>query len=441
MLTLGYLKRNWEFLAAAFVVLYFVFLQVFFEKQDLGKSIRVLPQDVINAYPHQDGKFAYMQYATNKQYLELAINNFVVLERSGSRIADKVIIIKLSVRNDPGYLKIQTQAKENGITLVAVPSIEVSGTLSPEWADSFTKFHIFGQTQYDRVVYFDADSMFVSAEKTEKGFKNVPKPIDELFNIPKSIDIALPQAYWVTNDNVKPPRGVQLPSKSDYERSVRQAAYAAKKGEDSFPMLPKLLFPGHKFENRANFFASHVIVFTPSSKLFKTLKNYVHNPWLWLIFSRQRLRQPEDYDMEIINRYLDETLRKNRAIRIGILPHQVYGVLTGEFKELYHRRFVARPEELPFVDKFSSDGWNATEALLGLKMIHFSDAPIPKPWQQQNNHDYYNAYKIYCYDESFDPDTYHRKFPDAKPRLTSDCASVEIWNWLMAEFHRQRVGM
>ena len=97
-------------------------------------------------------------------------------------------------------------------------------------------------------------------------------------------------------------------------------------------------------------FANHIMVITPSKNTFQELMRYIHNPWWWSITNRGSLRKPNDYDMEILNKYLNNELQRKR-INVGILPHRVYGVLTGEFGEEWHERFVVEPQYLPFINK------------------------------------------------------------------------------------------
>lgn len=56
------------------------------------------------------------------------------------------------------------------------------------WAESFTKFLIFDQTEYDRVLFMDSDGV-------------VLKSMDELF-LTKSAKIAATRAYWLDPDSI-----------------------------------------------------------------------------------------------------------------------------------------------------------------------------------------------------------------------------------------------
>ncbi|RGP65900.1 hypothetical protein FLONG3_9032 [Fusarium longipes] len=69
-----------------------------------------------------------------------------------------------------------------------------------------------------------------------------------------------------------------------------------------------------------------------------------------------------DYDMEIVNDlYGDSAL---------VLPHRPYDMITGEFREDNHTKYLGSDAE----------PWDPVAAYNEAKLIHFSDWPIPKPW-------------------------------------------------------------
>lgn len=68
------------------------------------------------------------------------------------------------------------------------------------------------------------------------------------------------------------------------------------------------------------------------------------------------------YDMELLNdRYGDSAM---------VIPHRLYGLVTGEFRAENHRNFLGNEQE----------DWNPDKALADAKLVHFSDWPLPKPW-------------------------------------------------------------
>lgn len=67
-----------------------------------------------------------------------------------------------------------------------------------------------------------------------------------------------------------------------------------------------------------------------------------------------------EYDMEIMN-----TLYQKSAL---ILPHRPYIMITSELYELDHAGYLGNHEE----------SWDPDAAIQELKLIHFSDWPVPK---------------------------------------------------------------
>ncbi|ODV80518.1 glycosyltransferase family 8 protein [Suhomyces tanzawaensis NRRL Y-17324] len=453
-LTLTFLKKNWEFSIAVFILAYYLLVHVVLgsahrhHDSGLNAHLRVIPQDVISHWDqassfhdHTVEKYAYVQYATGYDYLNMAIINFILLKKSGSAIKNMVVLYdsELQRHHVDHWQRLHPLASKYGITLKSVTAITADSKDSSNWAASFTKFHVFDQTQYDRIVFFDLDSMLVPDSNGQ--WQN----IDELFKIPQNITYALPQAYWLNNivelkegfNNVYHKK-VEIPSPKRYHTQVQGILKNMNRNADQFLELPTLIYDHHKYDNRDDFFANHVMVLTPSKKVYNELLQYIHNPWHWSIFSRSKLKKKNDYDMEILNKYLDDQLRsKEPNTRVGVLPHRTYGVLTGEFKERWHRRFVVEPQHLPFITKQSSEGWDASQARKDAKLIHFSDSPIPKPWDNQDSTLYYNQFKIYCAESARkDPATFRELYPgEWQPRLVDDCEAVLSWNSYRATFY------
>lgn len=69
-----------------------------------------------------------------------------------------------------------------------------------------------------------------------------------------------------------------------------------------------------------------------------------------------------EYDMEIVN-----TLYGANCI---VIPHRKYDLLTGEFGNTDHSRYLGSEKE----------EWDPQEVLREAKFVHFSDWPLPKPW-------------------------------------------------------------
>lgn len=117
----------------------------------------------------------------------------------------------------------------------------------------------------------------------------------------------------------------------------------------------------------------------------------------------------DDYDMEVINRFANSTAM--------ILPHQKYLLLSSLFRGQSRESYLGTANISHF--------WDAKEELDTAFYIHFSDFPIPKPWQQDRSD--------------------VGKAALAKPVATCltvgesdpDCISGRIWQGLYDEFQAE----
>lgn len=73
-------------------------------------------------------------------------------------------------------------------------------------------------------------------------------------------------------------------------------------------------------------------------------------------------RKENEYDMEILDRVYGDSAM--------ILPHQHYGLLSGEFRSRDHQNFLGNDYE----------AWDSERVLEEASLVHFSDWPLPKPW-------------------------------------------------------------
>ncbi|KAI3405740.2 GNT1 [Candida oxycetoniae] len=414
----------------------------------LKRHLKILPEEVVNYYDtfplENTDRLAYMQYATNYDYLNLAILNFVELRNAKTQIPNLVILFDeiLQYYSSNVWNQLYLVANHYNITLRSTPLLKTNYMDDSPWAASFTKLHVFNQDDFERIVFFDSDSMFVNASIKGGAIDPVGRNchIDELFKLPQELTLALPQAYWLNNvvEGKAPPlkykQKFEIPDERRQRLKMKKLVYDLST-TNNWQMLPSLLYDSHKFSNVDNFFANHIMVVKPSKRLFTKIMKYVYNPWYWRFTNRKNLRKSSDYDMEILNKFLDTELHKGH-LNVGILPHRVYGVLTGEFREEWHGRFTAEPQYLPFVKKQSNKGWNPMQILSKIKLVHFSDSPIPKPWEEHEKEYPYNTKKIFC--KSWNMTEYNIKYPNYKPRLVEDCESVEIWNWFRTQFEVSR---
>jgi alpha-N-acetylglucosamine transferase len=269
--------------------------------------------------------FAYVQYATNSDYLCNSVMIFETLNRLGTR-ADKVLMYDSTMVTgdldsaksyDAQLLKkardeykvhlqpIQVQHKEVvsgkfnpltplGYAILSTVSFtnNVSG-IADYWADSFTKLLAFNQTEYKRVLHLDSDA-------------TIRRLMDELFLLPPC-PVAMPRAYWL------------------------------------YPGDPKL--------------ASPVILVQPSAVEFDRVSAQINKAG------------NDDYDMEVVN-----TLYRDQAM---VLPHRPYLILTREFWQdpSDHAKYLGTDKEK----------WDPVAAFDEVKYIHFSDFPLPKPWHHMSD--------------------------------------------------------
>jgi alpha-N-acetylglucosamine transferase len=110
-----------------------------------------------------------------------------------------------------------------------------------------------------------------------------------------------------------------------------------------------------------------------------------------------------EYDMEVANRlYLGNAL---------ILPHRPYDLITGEFRRDTHHNYLGSDTE----------HWDPVVAYNEAKLIHFSDWPLPKPWQASDN------LRL-----EFQPNC------TISSEGVENCAEMIIWNHLYSDFKNKR---
>ncbi|KAF7556556.1 hypothetical protein G7Z17_g1367 [Cylindrodendrum hubeiense] len=132
-------------------------------------------------------RFAYVQYATDLDYLCNAAINFARLKRFGVTY-NKVLIFP------EDWSTGQATAIRNFHS--ANPDVELRpfAVLSTSkgdatWRNSLTKFHAFALTDYTRVLAFDSDSL-------------VLQNMDHYFLAPMAA-VAVPRAYWLNSDDTE----------------------------------------------------------------------------------------------------------------------------------------------------------------------------------------------------------------------------------------------
>ena len=111
-------------------------------------------------------RYAYIQYATEKQYLCNSIMIFEALSRLGSK-ASRVMLYPAEWDVHPSIGTFQSKMllaaeADYGVRIEPIHRVnlvDVSGT----WRDSFVKLLAFNQTKYERVLSLDSDSTVFKA--------------------------------------------------------------------------------------------------------------------------------------------------------------------------------------------------------------------------------------------------------------------------------------
>lgn len=170
--------------------------------------------------------FAYVQYATNSDYLCNSVMIFETLSRLGTR-ADKVLMYDSTMvtgdldsakSHDAQLLK---KARDEYKVHLQPIQLQHKEVVSDYWADSFTKLLAFNQTEYKRVLHLDSDA-------------TIRRLMDELFLLPPC-PVAMPRAYWLYPGDPKLASPVILvqPSAVEFDRV---SAQINKAGNDDYDM-------------------------------------------------------------------------------------------------------------------------------------------------------------------------------------------------------------
>ena len=222
----------------------------------------------------------------------------------------------------------------------------------PTWQLSPMKFQAFALTEYTRILAFDSDAQ-------------VLRNMDSYFLAPEA-PIAVPRAYWLLDDPATSAANITSPQEINQQT-----------------------------------LGSHVILATPSKKLYRVVRN--------------EAEATGAFDMEIINK-----LFRNSAM---ILPHRGLALLSGEFRRnaTDHGRYLAGS---------GVSRWNATREYERASLVHFSDWPLPKPWEHRKQEDWEAALPACdAADTSTGDDGWREKCPDRA-----------VWTGIYEEYDRDREG-
>lgn len=431
-----YLKRHWDYLLAILIVIYgIVFLTMEGEMSStfsFNKDIpvRQVSQDLIDYWcTHRVQEYAkrtaYVLSGVDIESLNLAIVNLMNIKRSDSAVRNYVVVVDEAMRehDTKRYIQLRKLASDNGIR---IKSVVVA-------AKAEVEFHVFSLTEYDRVLYLSPLSLLLPKQKNISDTKSEIEPtynhLDELFRIPSSVNFSAPIAYRSVDITPAEPQLLTL-----FQHIIEEGIEFEK---ETLLRLPPLVWQNQKKSDPI--FNTKLMVIAPSKNFYNALKTkYVSltsAPWyLWGL----GVELDAVTSGKVINAVVLEKLKASSDPMSAIaLPHQTYGLLSSEFRFSKHTAYTL--EEDDDRDQYSDD-WSAMSAISSSRVVHYSDFPIPAPWQPYNNREPYNSLLVYCFDSKFDPESFNELFPsNSKPMLTRDCDSVRIWEWLRVQWAARTV--
>ncbi|KAJ4269475.1 N-acetylglucosaminyltransferase [Fusarium torreyae] len=231
-------KRHRLGLAAALITIFFLYL---------SHSHDIISQTSWRPFQAAAGvdwsRFAYTQYVTNSDYLCNSLMFFEALHRYSSR-ADRVMMVPSfmlepeMVNSSDAHL-LNKARDEYNVKLVPI-TIQTREIAEPTWADSYTKLLAFNQTQYDRVLSIDSDSVLLQS-------------MDELFLLPPA-PVAMPRAYWINSEKVLSSQVMLIePSETEFTR-VMDKVHSSSFGEYDMEIVNELyrdsalIFPHRRYD-------------------------------------------------------------------------------------------------------------------------------------------------------------------------------------------------
>ena len=166
--------------ALVLCIIFFYSLLIIFEDNEeeeefvntIGKQKEIMNFTELRSHKPKNN-FSFMFYSTNIRYL---CNCFILVSTIQENIENKSNIYNFDYNILVPNSMVQTsyimKANKLKIKLINVEKKLYSNNQQSHWADSLTKFYVFAQTQYERIVYLDCDSL-------------VKKDITHLFHLPK----------------------------------------------------------------------------------------------------------------------------------------------------------------------------------------------------------------------------------------------------------------
>ncbi|KAK3715310.1 hypothetical protein LTR37_007277 [Vermiconidia calcicola] len=247
-------------------------------------------------------QYAYCQYVTAEAHLCNSLVMFESLSRLGVK-ADKLMLFpeQWLTKNTTEINRQLAKARdEYNVTLQPVHLFHFGKEKT--WADGFTKFLAWNQTDYKRVLVLDSDA-------------TVLQPMDELFDLP-SAPAAIPRAYWLESQLtgqlllVEPSElefkriqeALEQRQANDYDMEIINTLY-----KDSALTLPHraydLLTGEFKAEEHHKFLGNEMEVWDPNKVLAEA--KFVHfsdwpypKPWVKASRSQTEQIQPKCHVLE-----------------------------------------------------------------------------------------------------------------------------------------------
>ncbi|KAK4229837.1 glucose N-acetyltransferase [Podospora fimiseda] len=296
----------------------------------------------------QEGKFAYVMYATDMDYLCNTIINHARLTFHGVK-HDQVLIYPKEwddeMKGKHNYRMMQSVRKDHHRDLKFRPSeLLISTKGETTWGAALTKLHAFELTEYSRVLAFDSDSLIL-------------RNMNHYFQAPRAA-LAVPRAYWLTEKD------------SNITNQV---------------------------------LGSHVMLLEPNKGHYRRLV--------------EEAKTSGNYDMEVINHMF-----KDSAM---ILPHRGLALLTGEFRLEDHSKYLAGDDD---------DTWDPVAEAASAYMVHFSDWPLPKPWEHHSDEQWNDALPK-C---PGDGKRSRRRRGNRMRRDGDDCPDRVVWKSFYEKYAQER---
>lgn len=443
-------------------------------------------------------RYAYVLYATSGAHLCNSFMVFAELRKYGSK-ADMVLIVNEDFLNKPDEFpnehkelmdnKDKLRLKYSPVKPITIDSKEDMKI----WVSSYTKLLVFGEISYDRIIYMDADSVLLAEKHLDELFFippcQVATPaaywlIDERFG--KMGEEAKKNKYPPEKHGFQP-----LTAKQRLEKISKYiASYITPFLDNTFGKLTHLnsaSFAKLSLDDQINYkntqnamynalpsypyledykLTNIIMVIQPSQELFDRIKMGI---------ATKSQDGKDEYDMDIIERLFDlranivsqSVSLTNTTKSIGdrikeipeymILPPKTYAALTLEFNVWTdHNTFSMDSTEQAWSYVHTPEGTSADEAYYyeinkiapkrqgeylnpDVKYLHFSDAPIPKPWWFRDPKQGYMSARTRCPEfEEFHKDDLPEGWVLPRSKNTDDCSAAKVWEWSVKHFEEVR---